>query len=258
MALPKAFYPDQANCNPLRDGLQTPLRCCRRDQDISAAAPKRTSRMLFRFLGSAGAPFLRPGLHDTRAPRGAAVKTGRRPSPEAARSGLDGCEHGARLDQVGSYLSCRVMVPTSLQPSAARKRCLGCRAMLDGSGKCTPPQGIRGVSKPSSSALTAGRKFHLYNALMGLRLQARGFAAQQTEATIGVAVLHRIGHCLAVRGWGHLNFHPPNAPTPCEMLVHLERGDLALAKHLPQPVVSHDTKIPIQGSADALAHTGEC
>ena len=171
MALPKAFCPDQAHCNPLRDGLQATSRCCRRDQDISAAAPKRAFGMLFRFLGSAGAPFLRPGLHNTRAPRGAAVKTGRRPSPKAARSGLDGCEHGARLDQVGSYLSCRVMVPTSLQPSAARKRCPGSReaaparcagaqrpgqrehsAMLDGSGRCPPSQGIRGVPPPSSSA----------------------------------------------------------------------------------------------------------
>ncbi len=165
MALPKAFCPDQANCNSLRDGLQLALRCCRRDQDISAAVPKRAFGMLFKLLGSAGAPFLRPGLHDTRAPRGAAVKTGRRPSSEAARSGLDGCEHGAKLDQVGSYLSCWVTVPTSLQPSAARKRCPGgheaaparCSgaqrpgqrehgAMLDGSGRCTPSQGIRGVS----------------------------------------------------------------------------------------------------------------
>ena len=163
--------PDQANCNPLRDGLWTPLRCCRRDQDIPAAAPKRAFGTVFKFLGSAGAPFLRPGLHDTRAPRGAAVKTGRRPSPEAARSGLDGCEHGARLDQVGSYSSCRVMVPTGLEPSAARKRCPGgheaaparCAgaqrperrehgAMLDGWGGCTSSQGIPGVSNPSSSA----------------------------------------------------------------------------------------------------------
>jgi hypothetical protein len=171
MALPKAFYPDQANCNPLRDGLQTPLRCCRRDQDISAAAPKRISRTLFKFLGSAGAPFLCLGLQDTSAPCGAAVKTGRRPSPEAARSGFDGCEDGARLDQVGSYLSCRVMVPTGLQLSAARKRCPGSRAaaparragaqhpgrrehgaMLDGSGVCTSSQRMQGVSNPSSSA----------------------------------------------------------------------------------------------------------
>jgi hypothetical protein len=170
MALPKAFCPDQANCNPLRDGLQTPLRCCRRDQDISAAVPKRAFGMLFKFLGSAGAPFLRPGLQDTSAPRGAAVKTGRRPSPEAARSGLDGREHGARLDQVGSYLSRRAVVPSGLQLSAARKRCPGSRvaasarragvqrpgrrehgAMLDGSGVCTSSQGIQSASNLSLS-----------------------------------------------------------------------------------------------------------
>jgi len=32
-----------------------------------------------------------------RAPSGAAVKTGHRPPPEAARSGLDGCEHGGNI-----------------------------------------------------------------------------------------------------------------------------------------------------------------
>ena len=36
-----------------------------------------------------------------RAPRGGAVKTGRRPSPKAARSGLDGPEHGARITRAG-------------------------------------------------------------------------------------------------------------------------------------------------------------
>ncbi len=50
------------------------LRCCRRDQDISAAAPKRAFGMLLKFLGSAGAPFLRSGLHNIEAPRAAAVK----------------------------------------------------------------------------------------------------------------------------------------------------------------------------------------
>jgi hypothetical protein len=35
------------------------------------------------------------------APRAAAVKTGRRPPPKAAQSGLDGREHGASLDQAG-------------------------------------------------------------------------------------------------------------------------------------------------------------
>src|SRR5204862_6014869 len=36
-----------------------------------------------------------------RAARAAAVKTGRRPPPKAARSGLDGGEHGAMLPMVG-------------------------------------------------------------------------------------------------------------------------------------------------------------
>jgi hypothetical protein len=45
-------------------------------------------------------PFLGPGLHDLAASRGATVQTGQRPPQEAARSGLDGCEHGATLDQV--------------------------------------------------------------------------------------------------------------------------------------------------------------
>src|SRR2546423_440411 len=36
-----------------------------------------------------------------RASRAAAVKTGRRPPPKAARSGLDGGEHGAMLTRVG-------------------------------------------------------------------------------------------------------------------------------------------------------------
>ncbi len=59
-------------------------------------------------------PFLRPGLHTIEATRAAAVKDGHRPSPEAARSGLDRREHGARLDQIGPpavmTLPCRVMV----------------------------------------------------------------------------------------------------------------------------------------------------
>jgi hypothetical protein len=54
------------------------------------------------FLCSVGAPFLCPGLHIQSATRGAAVKTGRRPPPQAAHCGLDGCEHGATLDQAGS------------------------------------------------------------------------------------------------------------------------------------------------------------
>ena len=63
----------------------------------SASSPFRLSK----FLCSVGGPFLCPGLRSRPAPRGAAVNTGRRPPPEAARSGVDGREHGARLGQVG-------------------------------------------------------------------------------------------------------------------------------------------------------------
>ena len=40
---------------------------------------------------------LRSDGDELSAPGGAAVKAGRRPPPEAARSGLDGGEHGAKL-----------------------------------------------------------------------------------------------------------------------------------------------------------------
>ena len=55
------------------------------------------------FLVRLNAPFLRPGLHSDRAPGAAAVNAGRRPPPKAARSGIDGGEHGARLRQVGRH-----------------------------------------------------------------------------------------------------------------------------------------------------------
>src|SRR6267143_3005430 len=52
--------------------------------------------LLDQFLGSTEA-FLRPDRGLARAPRADAVKPGRRPPPEAARSGLDGGEHGASM-----------------------------------------------------------------------------------------------------------------------------------------------------------------
>ena len=55
------------------------------------------------FLVRLKAPFLRPGLHFHSAPGAAAVNAGRRPPPKAARSGIDGGEHGARLGQVGRH-----------------------------------------------------------------------------------------------------------------------------------------------------------
>ena len=39
-----------------------------------------------------------------RAPRAVAVNTGRRPSPQAARSGVDGREHGAMVDEAGPLM----------------------------------------------------------------------------------------------------------------------------------------------------------
>ena len=54
------------------------------------------------FLSSTTGPFLRPDLPDSTAPRTEAVKTGRRPPPQAAQCGLDGREHGAKLNQVGT------------------------------------------------------------------------------------------------------------------------------------------------------------
>jgi len=67
----------------------------------------------------------------------------------------------------------------------------------------------------------------LSKALIGPRLRARGFAAQQIEDTIGVAVLNRMlaaGSPDSVRRqpiiayqsgvWGYLDLQPPSAPTP--------------------------------------------
>src|SRR6516162_8696479 len=56
------------------------------------------------FLSSTTGPFLCPDLSDGTAPRTEAVKTGRRPPPQAAPCGLDGREHDASLNQVGSAL----------------------------------------------------------------------------------------------------------------------------------------------------------
>jgi transposase len=70
------------------------------------------------FLGSAGAPFLRPGLRLLSAPRTAAVKDGRRPPPKAARSVLDGGEHGATLAADRAESGASAMRDTSLMQLA--------------------------------------------------------------------------------------------------------------------------------------------
>ena len=80
------------------------------------------------FLSSTTRPFLRPDLPDSTAPRAQAVKAGRRPPPQAAQCGLDGREHGASLNQVGSaeILSLHTtrkgeladLIPAGLPPAA--------------------------------------------------------------------------------------------------------------------------------------------
>ena len=80
------------------------------------------------FLSSTTGPFLRPDLPHSTAPRAEAVKTGRRPPPQAAQRGLDGREHGATLNQVGSarFLSRHTtrngwltdLLPAELPPAA--------------------------------------------------------------------------------------------------------------------------------------------
>jgi hypothetical protein len=50
-----------------------------------------------RFFVRPEVPFLRPGLHLSIVLRVVAVNTGRRPPPEAARSGVDGREHSTIL-----------------------------------------------------------------------------------------------------------------------------------------------------------------
>jgi hypothetical protein len=53
---------------------------------------------------------------------------------------------------------------------------------------CLRWQAITDYGQRSLVETTMGR----YKALIGARLRARGFAAQQTEATIGVVVLNRM------------------------------------------------------------------
>src|SRR6516162_6434165 len=71
---------------------------------ISARPPRHKAAFfsIAMFLSSTTGPFLRPDLPDSTAPRTEAVKTGRRPPPQAAQCGLDGREHGAKLNQVGT------------------------------------------------------------------------------------------------------------------------------------------------------------
>ena len=60
------------------------------------------------FLVRPKQPFVRPDPGVSVVSRAAAVKTGRRPPPRAARSGLDSGEHGARFGRVGEH--CRAVI----------------------------------------------------------------------------------------------------------------------------------------------------
>src|SRR5215471_3907998 len=91
------------------------------------AAPFVPSRRPM-FLSSTTRPFLRPDLPDSTAPRTEAVKTGRRPPPQAAQCGLDGREHGATLNQVDGarFLSRHTIRKgwlTDLLPAGLTARC---------------------------------------------------------------------------------------------------------------------------------------
>ena len=63
----------------------------------SSPQPERgTAAKLIPLFDRTG-PSLRPDLKAARAPRAGSVKAGRRPPPEAARSGLDRREHAAPI-----------------------------------------------------------------------------------------------------------------------------------------------------------------
>ena len=101
--------PEQDNQPKIIDGLKeireinniSPcLRPCLRPKRPSLRRNRPSPTVMF--LSSVGAPFLRPGLQYHTAPRGAAVKTGRRPPPKAARSVLDRSKHRVTLSAGGT------------------------------------------------------------------------------------------------------------------------------------------------------------
>src|SRR5215472_12208248 len=113
------------------------------------------------FLSSTTGPFLRPDLPDSTAPRTEAVKTGRRPPPQAAQCGLDGREHGVTLNQVGSarFLSRHpirkgwlIDLPPARLPPAALFACHnGRKSHLDANFS------YRGTRAPNSETSQASR-----------------------------------------------------------------------------------------------------
>jgi hypothetical protein len=89
------------------DSLQWHAFCCNDRLCLILTSAKRSHHKATpfdqpMFLSSTSEPFLCPNLPDTTAPRTEVVKIGRRPPPQAAQRGLDGREHGAKLDPVGS------------------------------------------------------------------------------------------------------------------------------------------------------------
>src|SRR5947207_14418127 len=84
-----------------------------------------------------------------RAARAAAVKTGRRPPPKAARSGLDGGEHGAMLPRVG-----RTSIPPP-QHSCSTDRALSCPRLLRSARNDDWSNGVAWFNLIRKSALVA-------------------------------------------------------------------------------------------------------
>ena len=89
---------------------------------------------------------------------GAAVKDGRRPPPQAARSVLDGREHGARLEQVGGRgrVGRRPVVGDHARETAQRLKRSGLlqsAAVIDflsKAGRLPPADGERGMAATSA------------------------------------------------------------------------------------------------------------
>ena len=136
------------DAEPMSGHLPPPI--VNRDGHVSRCLrPSDVWCLVIPFLCSIGAPFLRPDLRFPRAARAAAVKTGRRPPPKAAQSGLDGGEHGARLGRVGGSA---IMPPAAAPPSCARAD----RPCWDSDAARASSRG----SRPQAPAPAAGNSRH--------------------------------------------------------------------------------------------------
>src|SRR3954451_15168221 len=94
---------------------------------MSSPAPQSLEGSFFVRSGTVS-PSRPAKLH--RASRAAAVKTGRRPPPKAARSGLDGGEDGAMLPKVGTTSTAPPSTQLLGPVSAAGRDCFVARALL--------------------------------------------------------------------------------------------------------------------------------